>query len=102
MEVQSNEERTDFFTSLQEQMTESELPLWLRQKLLQVLKGTGHNLTDDELFRYLSHLRNNNELPEEMMNEEWLNEVYASHFEWVKEQVNALAEMIQRPFSEIS
>lgn len=101
MEKKKNVENKDPLILLEQLMVDFSIPDWLRKKTVKILETKRETMTDEVFYRYLNQLGSSetNTLPDEVMNEEWLQSVYASHSDWVEKEINFLEETTYESFN---
>ncbi|SDR11081.1 hypothetical protein [Virgibacillus salinus] len=101
MKTKRNGENKDLLISLQQLMEDLDVPDWLQRKTIKILEIKKQMMTDEVLYQYLEQLGRSETktLPDELMNEEWLQSVYASHSNWVEKEITFLEETTYESFN---
>ncbi|RCW77014.1 hypothetical protein [Saliterribacillus persicus] len=102
MGKKENLENIDLLKSLEQLMEDFSIPDCLREKTIKILETKKKTMSDEEVYRYLEQLGSEeiNTLPVDLMNEKWLQSVYASDSEWVEEEVDFFVKASYEPFDE--
>ncbi|TDQ43037.1 hypothetical protein [Aureibacillus halotolerans] len=95
MPTHTNNENQKLLTTFQIHMSECGVPPWLQEKMFSVIEEDKRSMPIDEIFETLSTFgaTTTTALPEQFYDEHWLQMVYNTRLEWVKEEIEFLEEV---------